>query len=801
MSDSRQAERHPLATAAFTLVVLVTGLYAAIVLAGAVRWIDRPFPGFKVTNEGAIVAQLPASWNGTKAGLKTYDRLLTVDGHPFTNGAEFYREVESKPIGTPIAYTIEHVTWGGQISTVHRVVATQRYELPDWIAFTMGYWLTGVFYLLIGAVVSLLKPGSLVARAHFALCLAASINFLNIFDWSSTHVLPSALINFHRFAQGAAGISLVLVFPRRLADRGLPWLFGGNLALGLGILAFSLANYQVASLRPWTHMGTSLYSALAGLLVVLVPLWAVYSKSSTPRQRAQAKIIVAGAAMALLPMLVMFLGPLFKYEGPLLSLGSVCGVLLPLSIAYAIVRHQLFDIDLLLRPSLTYTLLSVILVSVYLLASGMISALVGEASPFASIMATAIVAAVVAPARDRVKALLDRTFFRAAYSSEHVLAGFALRAHETASRAEVAAACLAQIDEALHPSFAAVYRAHLPTGRWAHEAELGAVPQGLDPQQLAEEADILRVPIKEQGAVVGWIVLGPKKSELPFAERDRRLVAGLSQQLAIWLRFFDRLEKEQAQAHQMERLRASQAFQDQFLNMVSHELRSPVSVILAAVSYLRLGGEQLDALTRETCHDRIYRNSESLSILLDDLLNAGQLQSGRFALMPVPLEVRPLVEEVLEDLRPLAHEKGQELAMEGTTEPIILQADPVRLGQVLRNLLSNAIKYAPAKTAIRLRYRTTPDALRCEVEDQGLGIAQEDQSRLFQRFGLLDPQARSESGVGLGLYIVRAIVEAHGGEVGVQSEQGRGATFWFEIPLAPVAPLPPHRDPEARGVT
>lgn len=228
------------------------------------------------------------------------------------------------------------------------------------------------------------------------------------------------------------------------------------------------------------------------------------------------------------------------------------------------------------------------------------------------------------------------------------------------------------------------------------------------------------------------------------------------------------------------------AHKDQFLSVISHELRTPLNALLGFGSLLDDGA--LGPLLPEQLHavQRMLSSADNLLALIDDLLDVSRMQAGRFSLAPEPMALAEVAKGALEPLAPLAARKGLTLVNRVPATLPALEADPQRIGQVLSNLLANAIKFTPEGGRIELRALREGEHLRCEVEDTGVGIASEDFPKLFQRFSQLDSSyTRRVGGAGLGLSIVKGLVEAHGGTLGVQSELNRGSVFWFTLPLPP----------------
>ena len=229
-------------------------------------------------------------------------------------------------------------------------------------------------------------------------------------------------------------------------------------------------------------------------------------------------------------------------------------------------------------------------------------------------------------------------------------------------------------------------------------------------------------------------------------------------------------------------LKQAEALKDQFLDMVSHELRTPIQIVTSSLALLKR--KMIGSPAGEACGphiDKIQRASQTLTTLVGDLLDASQFQSGQILLHPRSVHLWKLALDIVQHLTPLAEQNGQKLQVHVPPNLPGVECDPSRVGQVLTNLISNAIKYGPANRPIAVRARNLGEMVRVEIRDEGPGIPEERRALLFQRFSRLDPGVRV-SGRGLGLFICKSLVEAHGGEIGVDSIVGQGTTFWFTLP-------------------
>ncbi|HEY9898010.1 MAG TPA: HAMP domain-containing sensor histidine kinase [Pantanalinema sp.] len=243
------------------------------------------------------------------------------------------------------------------------------------------------------------------------------------------------------------------------------------------------------------------------------------------------------------------------------------------------------------------------------------------------------------------------------------------------------------------------------------------------------------------------------------------------------------LMREQKARADLEAAQGLDRLKSDFVNSVSHELRTPLTSIMGYAEFLEdgIGGQLSDeqlAFVRQ-----IEQSSTRLERLVDDLLDFARMEAGTFRLNMAREDLSAKIQEVAASLKPQIEAAGLTLRLALGEEVPCLEMDSQRIAQVLINLLNNAIKFTPVGGLIAVRLRREDGMVRCEVSDSGEGIAPEEQAKLFQRFSQLSTGAR-RGGTGLGLSISKALVEAHGGRIGLESAPGRGSTFWFTLPLS-----------------
>ncbi|MBI2953982.1 MAG: sensor histidine kinase [Chloroflexi bacterium] len=216
-----------------------------------------------------------------------------------------------------------------------------------------------------------------------------------------------------------------------------------------------------------------------------------------------------------------------------------------------------------------------------------------------------------------------------------------------------------------------------------------------------------------------------------------------------------------------------------FINAVSHDLRSPLTIIRGQAQLIQRAPDR-EELVRKSA-DAIVEGTGRMNAMIHDLVESARLEAGQLHLEKQAVDLRAFVSDLLEraaELEGMARVKSEIRA-----DLPLVGADPGRLERILLNLLTNALKFSPPETEVLVRAEKTDDEVTVSVTDRGIGIAPEDLPHLFERF-YRARVTRIAEGLGLGLYITRMLVEAHGGRVWVESEPGKGSTFYFTLPLA-----------------
>ncbi|HVQ39816.1 MAG TPA: response regulator [Pyrinomonadaceae bacterium] len=343
------------------------------------------------------------------------------------------------------------------------------------------------------------------------------------------------------------------------------------------------------------------------------------------------------------------------------------------------------------------------------------------------------------------------------------------------------------------------------------------------PLRLNDSHDLLRVdgktselvhsflgaPLLSGSKVFGWMYLINKVNAEDFTEADERLAATLATQVAVAYenamlysnaqRHATELQMEIAERKQAEEERAlllvreqsaradaeqANRTKDEFLATLSHELRTPLSAILGWSHLVRSG--KLDEAQMSRAVETIERNARSQSQLIDDLLDVSRIITGKLQIEPRAVDLSAVIEAAIDAVRPAFEAKAINFENALDADAGLVSGDPNRLQQIFWNLFNNAVKFTPEKGHVRVAVERTASAIRVSVSDSGVGITQEFLPYIFDRFRQADGSTtRVHGGLGLGLSIVKHLVQLHQGTVEVGSQgKNKGACFIITLPVA-----------------
>jgi signal transduction histidine kinase len=299
----------------------------------------------------------------------------------------------------------------------------------------------------------------------------------------------------------------------------------------------------------------------------------------------------------------------------------------------------------------------------------------------------------------------------------------------------------------------------------------------------------LSLPLRVGDRCVGVLNVNRINHPEPFKEHHRQVLGLFAEHVGAVIdraELMERLgERNRELEANVERLHESHRMKDVFLSTASHELKTPLTAVIAYAELLADHEQRLDTQQRGQFIARLRSEAQRLMGLIEEILDLSRIESGKLNLRRRRLDVGALAHEAIETSRSMAAKHHVRLNEEYESGLPEIWADEVKVRQAIVNLLVNAIKFSPSDSDVSLRVVAEPDCVRVEVADTGPGIAPEDTTHIFQLFGQgVRETSDQRGGLGIGLHLVKRLTELHGGHVGVNSKVGEGSTFWMRLPLA-----------------
>ncbi len=233
-----------------------------------------------------------------------------------------------------------------------------------------------------------------------------------------------------------------------------------------------------------------------------------------------------------------------------------------------------------------------------------------------------------------------------------------------------------------------------------------------------------------------------------------------------------------------ERLAEANRLKTEFVSIVSHQLRTPLTGVKWTINLMKkenlfpLTGDQAEKL------EMIEENNQRMINLVNDLLNIARVEQGRLNVKPTAVHLEKVIQNLMKEYKELAKSSNVKLFFSSKKElkPVFIDQQGVEL--VLRNLIDNAIRYTKGEGEVGINLFEKKNLIRCEIKDEGVGIPKEDRKRIFQKFFRSQNIMKYQTqGTGLGLFIAKSVIDASNGKIGFESEENKGSTFWFELPI------------------
>lgn len=233
-----------------------------------------------------------------------------------------------------------------------------------------------------------------------------------------------------------------------------------------------------------------------------------------------------------------------------------------------------------------------------------------------------------------------------------------------------------------------------------------------------------------------------------------------------------------------EKLAEANRLKSEFVSITSHQLRAPLTGIKWAINLMM--HQQIKDLTKEQLEglESIKESNQRMIDLVNNLLNVSRIEQGKLGLRPENLYLEKVIQDLVKEYTPLAKASGIKLSLDLESNLPSISIDQQGIKLVLHNLIDNAIRYVRGGGRVKISLDKKDGLIRCQIQDNGVGIPKEDQRKIFQKFFRSQNIMKYQTeGSGLGLFIAKSIIKASGGKIGFQSQKGKGSTFWFELPI------------------
>ncbi len=705
-------------------------------------------PGFLLYQNGQLSAIGAPSWSGAQAGMPLNGgRIVGVEDGAFVSGRELYRLAAERPVGEPIAYRVRFDS------------REQRLEVPTMVPGSADFWVSAGNYLLnaafcfaIAVLALALRPDHPGARALafvmvlLGLALALGLDHVVAYRFDRVYPLAEATV--------PAGIlALTLFFPVSRFTSRSRWVALG-LAIGvttvMGLLGSLWELTAPERARALTNVALSLWALAAFAMLVGLAQATLFGRTESERLRAG--VVFSGALVSfLLPSVGILAFFLLGWDFPTTWLTAPI-FLFPLSVLYAIVRHDLFEAERFIRLTVGYGVATAGVVLVYatlitVLEQTALSVAPGAAPGFLLLVGLAVL---FDPARRSIQRSVDRVFFRSVEPPEHVLEETGIELATLDDAAAIRAALAERVRAALNLE-------------WARVRDVGD----------AEGTASFSEPIVFQEEPLGLLEGGRKLTGAPFSAADRELIRGLAAQGALALQnahSIDDLRRAQAELLRNQRL----AVIGEFAGAVAHGMRNPLAGIRAAA---QIAQEQADAADHGPVSDTlggVLSEADRLDQRIRSLLDFSR------PVEPHPEVIDPgrLLEGVAGTLAKSAERAGVRLQVDVSRELPTIATDPAFLEEALLELVGNALRATPEGGEVGLTLERRGDHLVFDIDDDGCGIPEAVQDRIFDLFFTTRPD-----GTGIGLPSVRKILEMLGGSIELVSSSAEGTRFEVELPL------------------
>jgi len=721
---------------------------------------------------GIVVGDKPIEINGQSAQifLAKYDKAGTVWDTLINQLTVIDAQGQAKAVSVA----------GGSQS------AASIIELSTQFFVSLIFWIVGYY-------VFFEKPKDAAANLLFLCSLALGL-VLSANLAGSREIAPAAY-----FEVAATLISpwllvhLFLILPEeRNWLRGNPRVYLIYLPALVTLTLFPIIGYSNGQPVMWFR-SLRLFEYAVGFTTAIGVSVFNYVRVVSVRTRQQLKIVFFGCLAALIPILILIVLPQAIWvQGKAIAPGGfsvLFVVFIPIALGYSIINQKLMDIDLVIRRSVIYGLITLIMAAI--VSAGILTTIAFQKSLgrpqeiVISLVLGGIATVLFGPVKNGIEFVVDKYIYKDRYDYRQIIKSLNNLLNSAKDFSDVSRFIVGATVQALNLGGGCLYLKN-SDGAFEISASMGLFVDVNNQERLlsllskrdrriefpnsAMNLDVnlsYLMPLVTGGKEIGILCLSPKNSRQDFSSNDLFLLEGIASVAGVSLH-------AAILTHDV-------SSRDTFVSVVSHELRSPLTSVLGYTELL-INKDPPEA-TRKQWLKRIHDNSQKLTFLVDDLLNVTRIQSGKVVMRLEKVKLSDIFEDRIVMAQESTSKHNFVIDIEPSLPTILVDRD--KFGEVIGNLLSNAVKYSPDGGTIKLsaRHERHNHRVVVSVIDEGIGIGPEDRDLLFTTFHRIQrPETRNIKGSGLGLYIAKEWTKAMGGEIWLESELKKGSTFFVAVP-------------------
>lgn len=794
-------------------------------------WIGNNFPGFMVYSNRVVGEETLDTWTGNRNGIVSFDKILAVDGKKINSSPEMYEYVAGTSAGTNIEYTILRA---GKVTNVE--VPSMEFDRTDFIKLFAPLFLLGSIVFLVGFFVYNSKPGLLQARVFYLFCFIFGLWVTTTFDSHTNYILDIETNLFMLVAPFFIMLSLVFPSESRLFRNHGSKIIAGSFLISLLLIATQ--NVFSSNTQVWSHvvLGSWFYILLS-TIVLVVSLFVSYFRSQNTLDKHRSFIVLIGSFLGfVIPSGLAIITVLFNYSN-ITYLILFVGFF-PISIAYAIVKHKLFDIHVIIQKTIVYSITTAAVAGLFIFSffglNLVLSHEIKLSSPFYLLLLSAVVVIAINPLKNLVQNIVDVSFFRNKYDYERSVSEFSDSLPSLLNVREISRHLMHTVNKTLFNDCGYLFICDRESGLYENcfsfqNGTLEKKNMRLDEEQplfnylYMHKKEIFRediltlddynksrdeliklfdemnasivFPLFFKDDLLGLLFLGGKKSGQMYSTEDVNFIKTIVSQTAISIKNSFSFELVEDYADELEnKNKVLKNIQEQLIHTekmsaigqlaagIAHEIRNPLNIIEGARYYLSTQLENGDENSTVTDYLEYIQNEViRTNRLIDQLLNFAKIDQGQSE----DVDINSIIENVLVLSRKQIHDAGVKLTKQlGENLPTV-KGDSGQLWQVLINLLMNSIQSVDKEGKINIEsgilenyFNSGSGYVYTKITDNGSGIDDFDMPRVFDPFF-----TKKASGTGLGLSVSYKIIESHKGNILVSSKLGEGTSFILQLPM------------------